>query len=105
VFHRIDFPRLYYWEDLWSSSPFRNSIFAILPAKWSYFHLYVILDVLSRMVVGWLVADRERSDLARELIKESRLRQGIRPEQLTLHADHGSSMKSKPVAHLLTDLG
>jgi putative transposase len=75
------------------------------PVKWSYFHLYVILDIFSRMVVGWLVADRERSDLARELIEESCLRQGIQPEQLTLHADRGSSMKSKPVAHLLTDLG
>lgn len=75
------------------------------PVKWSYFYLYVILDIFSRMVVGWMVAERERSDLARELIEESCLRQRIRPEQLTLHADRGSSMQSKPVAHLLSDLG
>lgn len=75
------------------------------PVKWSYFYLYVILDIFSRMVVGWLVAERERSDLARELIEECCIRQGIQRDQLTLHADRGSSMQSKPVAHLLADLG
>lgn len=75
------------------------------PAKWTYFYLYVILDIFSRYVVGWLVANRESSDLARELIEESCTRQGVQKEQLTLHADRGSSMKSKPVAHLLSDLG
>lgn len=75
------------------------------PVKWSYFYLYVILDIFSRMVVGWMVAERERSDLARELIEESCLRQNILPNQLILHADRGSSMQSKPVAHLLSDLG
>lgn len=75
------------------------------PVKWSYFYLYVIMDIFSRMVVGWLIAERERSDIARELIEESCLRQNILPEQLTLHADRGSSMQSKPVAHLLADLG
>lgn len=75
------------------------------PVKWSYFYLYVILDVFSRMVVGWLVAERERSDIARELIEECCIRQGIQRDQLTLHADRGSSMQSKPVAHLLADLG
>ena len=75
------------------------------PVKWSYFYLYVILDIFSRMVVGWLVADRERSDIASELIEESCLRQGIQRNQLTLHADRGSSMQSKPVAHMLSDLG
>jgi len=74
------------------------------PAKWTYFYLYVIMDIFSRKVVGWMVADRERSDLARELIEESCDREGIQPDQLTLHADRGSSMKSKPVAHLLADL-
>ena len=74
------------------------------PAKWTYFYLYVIMDIFSRKVVGWMVADRERSDLARELIEESCYREGIQPDQLTLHADRGSSMKSKPVAHLLADL-
>lgn len=75
------------------------------PVKWSYFYLYVILDIVSRMVVGWLVAERERSDIARELIEECCIRQSIQPGQLTLHADRGSSMQSKPVAHLLSDLG
>ncbi len=75
------------------------------PVKWSYFYLYVILDIFSRMVVGWLVAERERSDIARELIEECCIRQAIQRDQLTLHADRGSSMQSKPVAHLLADLG
>jgi putative transposase len=75
------------------------------PAKWTCYHLYVILDVFSRYVVGWMVAHRESNTLAKKLIAESCARQGIEPEQLTLHADRGSSMKSKPVALLLTDLG
>lgn len=74
------------------------------PAKWTYYNLYVILDVFSRYVVGWMVAHRESSTLAKKLITESCARQGIEPEQLTLHADRGSSMKSKPVALLLADL-
>lgn len=75
------------------------------PTKWSYFYLYVILDVFSRYVVGWLIADCESSALASKLITETCTRQGIKPGQLTLHADRGSSMKSKPVAFLLADLG
>ena len=75
------------------------------PAKWTYFYLYVILDVFSRYVVGWLVADAESSALAETLIRETCERQGIEPGQLTIHADRGSSMKSKPVAMLLADLG
>jgi putative transposase len=75
------------------------------PAKWTYFYLYVVLDVFSRYVVGWLVADAESSVLAERLIAESCERQGIAPGQLTIHADRGSSMKSKPVAMLLADLG
>jgi len=75
------------------------------PAKWTYFYLYVILDVFSRFVVGWLVAPRERSDLAQDLIMQSCQNQRILPEQLTLHADRGSSMTSKSVAFLLADLG
>jgi putative transposase len=75
------------------------------PAKWTYFYLYVVLDVFSRYVVGWLVADAESSALAERLIAEACERQGILPGQLTLHADRGSSMKSKPVAMLLADLG
>ncbi len=75
------------------------------PAKWTYFHLYVILDVFSRYVVGWMVAPRESAQLARTLIEETCARQGIVPSALTLHADRGSSMRSKPVALLLADLG
>ena len=75
------------------------------PAKWTYFHLYVILDVYSRYVVGWMLADHESAELAERLIAETCFRQGIEAEQLTLHADRGSSMKSKPVALLLADLG
>jgi len=75
------------------------------PAKWTYFYLYVILDVFSRYVVGWLVADGESAVLAEKLIAETCARQGIQPGQLTIHADRGSSMKSKPVAFLLADLG
>jgi len=75
------------------------------PWKWTYYYLYVILDVFSRYVVGWLVASRESGQLARRLIAESCQRQGIRPGQLTVHADRGSSMRSKTVALLLSDLG
>lgn len=75
------------------------------PAKWSYFYLYVILDIFSRYVVGWMVADRESSSLAKQLIQESCEKQGIVEEQLTLHADRGPSMKSKTIAQLLADLG
>jgi putative transposase len=75
------------------------------PAKWSYFYLYVILDVFSRYVVGWMVAPCESSALAEQLIQTSYQRQQIKPGQLTLHADRGASMRSKPVALLLSDLG
>ena len=75
------------------------------PQKWTYFYLYVILDVFSRYVVGWMVAHAESAALAQKLIAETCARQGIRPEQLTLHADRGSSMTSKSVALLLADLG
>jgi putative transposase len=75
------------------------------PAKWTYFYLYVILDVFSRYVVGWMVAPRESAVLAERLIEETCAKQEIPPGQLTLHADRGSSMRSKPVALLLADLG
>jgi putative transposase len=75
------------------------------PAKWTYFYLYVLLDIFSRYVVGWMVAHEERAVLAKKLIEHSCARQGIVPGQLTLHADRGPSMKSKPVALLLSDLG
>jgi putative transposase len=73
-------------------------------AKWTYFYLYVILDVFSRYVVGWMVAPRETAELAKRLIADTCEKQDIQPGQLTLHADRGSSMKSKPVAFLLADL-
>jgi putative transposase len=73
--------------------------------KWSYLHLYVIMDVFSRCVVGWMIAERESQDLAKQLIQESALKQGIQPGQLTLHADNGASMKSHTVAQLLEYLG
>jgi len=75
------------------------------PAKWTYFYLYVILDVFSRYVVGWMVATRESAALAEKLIRETCTKQGIARGQLTVHADRGSSMKSKAVALLLADLG
>jgi len=75
------------------------------PAKWTYFYLYVILDVFSRYVVGWMIAERESAVLAEELISQTCARQGIQRGQLTVHADRGSAMTSKPVALLLADLG
>ena len=75
------------------------------PVTWSYFYLYVILDIYSRYVVGWMIADREAASLAKTLIQDSCDKQYIQPQQLTLHADRGASMKSKVVAHLLADLG
>jgi putative transposase len=75
------------------------------PQKWSWFYLYVILDIYSRYVVGWMVASRESGPLAEVLIRQTVARQGIRRDQLTIHADRGSSMTSKPVAFLLADLG
>jgi putative transposase len=75
------------------------------PAKWTYFYLYVMLDVFSRYVVGWMVAHRESAGLAEQFIHETCARQGIERGQLTIHADRGSAMTSKPVALLLADLG
>jgi putative transposase len=75
------------------------------PVKWTYFYLYVLLDVFSRYVTGWMVAMRESAELAKRLIEESCAKQRIQPGQLTLHADRGTSMRSKPVALLLADLG
>lgn len=75
------------------------------PQTWTYYHLYVILDIFSRYVVGWMIADRESSMLAKKLIQETCDQQKIVPDQLTLHADRGASMKSKVVANLLADLG
>jgi putative transposase len=75
------------------------------PAKWTWYHLYVILDIYSRYVVGWMVASRETAPLAEVLIRQTCAKQGIGRDRLTIHADRGSSMTSKPVAFLLADLG
>ena len=75
------------------------------PAKWTYYYLYVILDVFSRYVVGWMLAPRESAELAKRLIAETCCKFQIPEGQLTIHADRGSSMTSKPVAFLLADLG
>ena len=75
------------------------------PAKWTYFYLYVILDIFSRYVVGWMLADCESARLAKRLIAETCEKQHIVPGHLTIHADRGSSMKSQGVAVLLASLG
>jgi putative transposase len=74
------------------------------PVTWSYFYLYVILDVFSRYVVGWLIAEGESAELAKELIGESCCKQQIERGQLTLHADRGPAMIAKSMAQLLIDL-
>jgi len=75
------------------------------PVKWTYYYLYVILDIFSRYVVGWMIAHRELAVLAKKLIEGTIKKQSIQPDQLLIHADRGSSMTSKPVAFLLADLG
>jgi len=75
------------------------------PVKWTYFYLYVILDIFSRYVVGWMIAHHESAALAKRLIGETCAKQNVVPGQLTIHADRGSSMTSKPVALMLADLG
>jgi putative transposase len=75
------------------------------PAKWTYFYLYVILDVFSRYVVGWTIQQRESAELAKALIAQATEQQQITPGRLTVHADRGSAMRSGPVAFLLADLG
>jgi len=75
------------------------------PTKWTYYYLYNILDVFSRYSVGWMIAERESASLAEALIAATCVRQNIQLGQLTIHADRGSSMTSKPVALLMADLG
>lgn len=74
------------------------------PVKWTYFYLYVLLDIFSRFVVGWLLAERESTDLAQILIAESCAREKIAPNQLMIHADRGAPMLAKPLVMLLADL-
>lgn len=75
------------------------------PAKWTYYYLYVIIDIFSRYVVGWLIAEGESAVLAEKLLADSIAKHDIDRDTLTVHADNGSSMASKPVAFLLADLG
>ena len=75
------------------------------PKKWTYFYLYVVLDIFSRYAVGWMVADRENSALAGRLIEQTCHKQGVQPQVLTLHSDRGAPMTSKCTAQLLADLG
>lgn len=75
------------------------------PVKWTYFYLYVLLDIFSRYVVGWMIAERETATLAQDLVETTCARQGIIREQLTLHADNGGPMRAKSLALLLDDLG
>jgi len=75
------------------------------PARWIYYYLYTILDIYSRYVVGWMVAAREAAVLAERLLADTLAAQGVEPGRLTVHADRGTSMTSKPVAMLLADLG
>ncbi len=75
------------------------------PVKWTYFYLYVVLDVFSRYVTGWMVATRETGELAKRFLEETVLKHGIPAGQLNIHADRGRPMISKPVAFMLADLG
>ncbi len=75
------------------------------PEKWTYYYLYVIIDIYSRYVVGWLLARAERALLAERLLADTIWKQQVEPHTLVIHADRGSSMASKPVAFLLADLG
>lgn len=75
------------------------------PKKWTYYYLYVIIDIYSRYVPGWMIAERQTASLARVLIKETCEKQRIKQEQLTLHADRGGPMIAKSMALLLAELG
>ena len=75
------------------------------PSQYVYFYLYVMLDIFSRYVVGWMIAERETAELAEQFIAQTCAKQGIAPGQLTIHADRGSAMTAKSVAQLMADLG
>jgi putative transposase len=75
------------------------------PQKWTYYYLYVILDIYSRYAVGWMLARAERAELSKKLINDTIAKQGVTKDQLTIHSDRGSPMIAKGVAHLLADLG
>ncbi|HIE56512.1 MAG TPA: IS3 family transposase [Chromatiaceae bacterium] len=75
------------------------------PQKWNHYHLYVVMDVYSRYIVGWMIAERESALLAKRLIEHCCQNQKIPRDQLTIHADRGSAMRSKTVAQLMADMG
>jgi putative transposase len=75
------------------------------PVSWTYFQLYVILDIYSRYVVGWMLAHRESEHLAERLIRETLAKQGVARDQLTIHSDRGPAMRSQTVAQMLATLG
>lgn len=75
------------------------------PEKWSYFYLYVVLDIFSRYVVGWMLARSESAELARHLLRETCEKHGIEPGELVVHSDRGAPMTSKALGQLLADLG
>jgi len=75
------------------------------PEKWTYYHLYVIIDIYSRYVPGWLLATRESAELAERFLAETIRKHNVAADQLTIHADRGTSMASRTVALLLADLG
>lgn len=75
------------------------------PQRGMFYHLYVIIDIYSRYVIGWTIATSETGELAKDFIDAALTEQQITPGQLALHADRGTSMTSKPVSQLLTDLG
>ena len=89
----------------WDITKLRGLAGGINGRTWTWYHLYVILDIYSRYVVGWMVASRESAVLAERLIVDTVRKQQIGPRQLTIHADRGTSMTSKPVALLMADLG
>lgn len=75
------------------------------PVKFEYYYLYVIIDIYSRYVVGWMLAPRESGELATQLIRETCEKQGVEPGQLTIHADRGSPMVAQPTVGLMAKLG
>lgn len=75
------------------------------PQKWTYYYLYILMDLFSRYIVGWMVADRENAALAGTLIEESCVRHGNQPDMLVLHSDRGAPMTAMCTAQLLADLG
>jgi len=109
VIRRQSAPRVYAKPELLATRPNELWSWDITklkgPAKWTYYYLYKVLDVYSRYVVGWMIAYRESTALAKDLIAEVCLKQEIMPGSLTVHADNGSSMKSGTLAQLLTDMG